>query len=1662
MTVALRIGDLIEVPPVETVVRLEDGTQRPAAVTGSFVFTADVTTHFSILSEVLQQDTGRGFFLQGDFGSGKSHSLAALAAWLDERSGSEILTRSHTGLKRLRQLQRRFLPVEISLLNFRSATSLEQIVITSVEKALAAHGAPVTLTPLARFLGRFRRILDDPKLARVFCEQEGMPRDALDDWIARHPREAYLAGIRFLKGQGIEAPEMLIEERHETFAAALQAVRDAGFHGTVLLIDELSEFFRSKADPQHLNEDARTLQLLGELAGGAPLWIIAAVQEGIERTGDIAQTTFRKIKDRFPIRLNLSTMHIRDLVSKRLVKLKPGGEGEIRRIYESFRSNFTTFSCAYDHFLHIYPLHPATLALLEGLGDLFSQHRGIVDFVHSRIAGDEGRQIRGILDRPCTELLAPDSIYEHFEGRLAEFSDFHIYPRHILPHLDEVIERIIEDPSDRALARRLVRILVLYAIHPTAEPPPVRVLAELTSCMIAPHDPAMNVEFVAEGILDPLVEESRFLTRRPGSEARPPEAVYAIAKGDDPAKTLKARIARTAGEIGDHDSRLLTEPLSELPESISWPGPGIARDVVFRSLAWRQSTRLAACALVPAGMDSEMKERVLEILRKGEADFALLLVLGTPELACEHTAAWRIPFADAGSDVLRELLATRMVLAELKPSNPADAPLVPIAQAALKRLDPAAHQVVLGAIYRGDFVSPEIRIDPAVRQLKRFDRLVEAAGEVLLEARYPKFKDIASRGFPPSPRLYQRLLDEWAAHGKLSLREAKDKGLGSLVESLAAPLGLVEIKAGSYLLAPDPHEHPFLAHVFSFINPSGATPLEELVSRLRSGAYGVPRDTAEFVLNALAHCGLITLLRHDRRVPLDSLRMAVLDKADAVAPGELIGQADRRTLLAECTFLAPAQSWESFGVRQQQEAWQAVIRFKAKAAEIAGEIERGLTATAGYSALDALDRERLRARLDALGRLRDGIKTSYAARDGLECFLQAWRASGLTSEDVTGLKQFQRFFSTDLDAFIFSSHYVRHPSVGKAILEDEGVDSLRQAVLAIQEHPETLVVPDGGMRLNAAFNAFRQAYTALYAGRHASHHGRRRRREIPKRARRAVEVLRRLAAIEPLDRPVGLETLLAEIDAPSPQPCERNVAEELVRSPVCGCLFQIGARTEEPRFKDITQAVESSLAAYLEILRNPRVLEQVGIRAYALKDMDSRTTERLRRLTEILRDPQTGSPAALLDLLDAATIEDLAQALSGSVEVEERSLERLTEQLSGRRLTGAKILEIVEQWTSGAGAETLLSVTGETPVQSARPAFRTVLWPLLRPDLFADELRAGPMSRQDVRAMEQELEQMFPQEGLMRRLTRLETARLFRFVVEEPVHTRAAQAAWLLLAEKVLRYGADAPFPPPDSRHLAAEEAAAIRGRLEALKRLSEAEQAGFPERLCGRLPMARILFDPWATRELKAAAEAAVEALSAAAEDWLATLPAAAILDLKDNPGILLLEAVPPDVWLEATRTAASPRPHSLTWRRLTVEPKTIPSMNQLFGFSRDRDPAEEFASWGIPYRYLAGNEERPLIDLVPPLPSRSPWVIRLCLLDHAAHREGARRLTDMPAMLRNMLDRQLPPVLEACSRAGRRLALTTDHGLSLRNGQLTHGAGGVFEKAVFLAQWMPETAGL
>lgn len=1661
-----KMGDLVEVPPVQTVVCLDDGTERPESVLNSFVFTSEVDAHFSVLADALMKDTGRGFFLQGDFGSGKSHFLAVLSTWLSKRPGSGPFSARRKDLDRITDSDRKFLAVDISLVKYRATTSLERIIIESAEASLTAAGSDECLTPRSAFLTDLNNLLKDPNLASEFAAQAGIDSEAIGHFTASDPRQAYIQGVRFYKAIGIGAPETLVEERHETFERAMGAVERAGFGGLVLIIDELSEFFRSKPDARALNEDARTLQLLGELSQTRPVWIIAAVQESIERTGDISQVTFRKIKDRFPVKFVLSTVHIKALISQRLVRRKPGADEALGDIYKYIRKNFASFDHAYEDFLAYYPVHPATISLLDGLGDLFSEHRGIVDFVHSQLAGDPGRRIPGILDRPAYELLGPDSIYDHFRHRIAEFSAFNIYSRHIIPHFEQIIEQILDTPDDRELANRLVRILALHAIHPTAAIPPVNRITEWVTCAVWEHDPKMNIRFVAEAILDPLAERSRFLVKHPSESGDPLEAVYEISTKEDPAKALRARIERAAAEIPPDDARLLTLPLSMLEESPSWPGVALFHEGLLRLVNWRRTNRRAWVGFAAPGREAGLENELREKLVSGDADFAVVFtfsVRGAPvkplpdeadnalaALQTEHIAVWEItiPAEEGPARALREFLAARTVADGLKGTSPAEAPLVGPAGEALERLAPAAFKTALDAFYSGRFSDRRIQADPVIQKLKRFDRLIEWAGELILEIRYPGFRDVAPRKVQPSSLTYQRIIDEFVFPGTLSLQKAHARGLADAIEGLAKPLGLVELRSGSYVFSPDPENHPLLSTVFGLIHAAGNTRTDDVLRALRTGRFGLPSDTARFLLSALAHGGLVTLLKNNRAIPIENLGMTRIENADSIAPGEVIGKHARETLMAQCHFLAPPQGWESFGLRQQREAWQNTLKFRAWAAR-AGELEQNAASLSEYSAFESFDIESITAKLAEIRALADEIKTSLQAREGLERFLSAWEMSGLRADDIHYLRKFQSFLARHKDRFMHIAHYTRGEAVNAAVSEDADLSVMKRGVEAFLTHPETLIARDDMPSLDRAFDRFRETYVRFYRERHDRFYRQSAGKPLSRFAGRALALLKQMAAIESLDRPKGLDVFLKSAEAPSTAECKKNLSEELVGSPVCGCGYMPGQSEADGKpQQDIEPVIERMLAGYIEILGRPEIRDAMAARVSALKDARPEDSGRLGNLSALIHG-KNPSPAAMLDVMDGHVASEISEALSGRVAMAKRNVGDLVFRLSGRRLGSDQIMEAVREWVADTDKNTVIAVeydgTAPEPGESASLDW----WPLMHRSLFRkDPARLG--SPDDIRTLESILEKKFPPADLRKTFASADDETVLAFITEERFHTHAVRTAWLVLAERILA-GTPWPAGPVRSRHADLEIAGGIDARLAVLTRISDLKNAGWPDRLRARVPLSAILADAWVSDDLRTTVFDKNYELGRKGADWLSALPALEPIDLSAKPVVIILDGVSPDVWLDALE-GLDAGPDTNSWSRLEADPETPAAMAALFGFAGD--PFDEFPVRGIDYFQVKGNEEHALSDLLPEFDKDNPIVIRVSLVDEGAH--GAfLRLAEMPGAVAGFLNASFPYLKDTCARQKRKLVLTADHGLSLTKGGLRHGKGGVFEKALFRSEW-------
>jgi hypothetical protein len=328
------------------------------------------------------------------------------------------------------------------------------------------------------------------------------------------PEPIYLSLVNFSAEHSLESivsKQLKIkttQDRREAFGKLQQRHPD----GVLLILDELSEFLRSKARAADFTEDIRFLQFMGEWAQGNKFWVLAAMQEQIEHTGDLDHSLYRKIKDRYPLRFLLTTVHVRDLISQTLLAKKPGYDRDVAEMIKDLTQGLPADVVDLEVLAELYPLHPVTLELLEEVRDCFSQARGIVEFVVTQLRGHDERQIKPFLQRSWGELLTPDYIVDHFKDLLEIQPEFVPLSNQCLAWYRQHLDSLFDQPAQRKLAKQLIKLLILVYISPirTSMQPGDAVYWLMFRATRLDAD--KNVEMVKR-ILDALVDKGRFVER---------------------------------------------------------------------------------------------------------------------------------------------------------------------------------------------------------------------------------------------------------------------------------------------------------------------------------------------------------------------------------------------------------------------------------------------------------------------------------------------------------------------------------------------------------------------------------------------------------------------------------------------------------------------------------------------------------------------------------------------------------------------------------------------------------------------------------------------------------------------------------------------------------------------------------------------------------------------------------------------------------------------------------------------------------------------------------------------------------------------------------------------------------------------------------------------
>ncbi len=668
---------------------------------------------------------------------------------------------------------------------------------------------------------------------------------SLVNFSAEHSLESIV-----FKQLGIEKTQ----DRREAFAQMQQKCEQ----GMLLILDELSEFLRSKSEPAQFNEDIRFLQFMGEWAQSNRLWILAAMQEQIEHTGDLDHALYRKIKDRYPLRFLLTPVHVRDLISQTLLVKKPGYDEAVSLLAGDLTQGFPAELIDQKSLCQLYPLHPVTLELLEEVRDCFSQARGIVEFVVTQLRGHEERNIKPFLQRPWGDLLTPDYIVDHFKDLFEIQPEFVPLSNQYLVYYRQHINQLFSQPRQQKLAKQLIKLLMLVYISPARESLRADEAVYWLMFRATRLDYNKNVQLL-QGILDTLVEQGRFVERK--------GKYYQLNLKQDSQAELAQHLARAKNTLQGNEVQIF-DAISELLIDSSFNPFEISQNEwQSRRFRWHFHQRNYRVCLgdimgdILGGIEANVQIDALE-------NDCIYLQIGLPWLKTKRISnvALLQPAVIELTPQWLELAA--MLQVQQQPlSNQAKSLLL----RQIKERSALFFNEIKQAYQQASVYYDGVKSDQHLMLdiTKPFIEMIEQVIERLLKKRYASFERFAPSYGTLSKEIWNDFLRHGLNHNVFKL-EAHD-AMRLIQEAYLLPMGLLKRKGHEYILPNRLDRHELVSIVLSMLEhePHPNT----IYQHLAEPVYGLVADQVHCLLYFLLIQGEIDILKdqHSLRDSFETL-----------------------------------------------------------------------------------------------------------------------------------------------------------------------------------------------------------------------------------------------------------------------------------------------------------------------------------------------------------------------------------------------------------------------------------------------------------------------------------------------------------------------------------------------------------------------------------------------------------------------------------------------------------------------------------------------------------------------------------------------------------------------------------------------------------------------
>lgn len=366
---------------------------------------------------------GQGWWIQAEFGSGKSHLLSFMGALaLGDEDCWEIVRQKEqevgkgkresiyqfweNGLKKKSTGKSKGVFVVVKTLvgqgggtigmNDAGRSMTEYILDAVHSQYQLENGKPISLYPVEMLADRFegedfdryqkdlKKYLKDPK---YFDEEEQVELDTfleeLRNGTAAQRKDCGDRLWRFYREYLKITPD-IPAETEDVLKHMVERLLAEGYEGVLLILDEVSLFMKSRKGQQR-DDDEKTLVVLSNRIAkhhGLPLWTVCSAQQAIESKMGVKNIIANDRLKMVPLLKEEQNYY--DIVLTRVRKITDEHAPEV--YYEEFKSGFSWVqSAGKEKFTTFFPFFPDAIDVLRALSYHLTTARSSIHFMHQTL-----------------------------------------------------------------------------------------------------------------------------------------------------------------------------------------------------------------------------------------------------------------------------------------------------------------------------------------------------------------------------------------------------------------------------------------------------------------------------------------------------------------------------------------------------------------------------------------------------------------------------------------------------------------------------------------------------------------------------------------------------------------------------------------------------------------------------------------------------------------------------------------------------------------------------------------------------------------------------------------------------------------------------------------------------------------------------------------------------------------------------------------------------------------------------------------------------------------------------------------------------------------------------------------------------------------------------